>query len=247
MSNSKGHILIVDDNLHNLRVTARILQDEGYKISLAQDAKSALAQLEEYSPDLILMDVMMPEIDGLKAVRILKQNDRLKDIPVIFLTAKNQVEDLVDGFSAGGVDYITKPFIREELLMRIKTHIELSLARKKIIDMNYTRGKLYSIISHDLRSPLSNIISLIEAVNEGIFPPGSEEFKELFGELEKRTKSTDTLLNNLLHWTAFQQGKINFEHKNVGLFEEFSQLPLLPSQFLNHKLRSKISHLCHRV
>ena len=102
------YILIVDDNLKNLQLIAKVLKDEGYLISLAQDGKNALAQLQQLTPDLILLDVMMPEMDGYELCRQIKKDERLCDIPVIFLTAKTQTEDLAEGFSAGGVDYIYK-------------------------------------------------------------------------------------------------------------------------------------------
>src|SRR5664279_390226 len=129
MPNSGKYILIVDDNNKNLQLTASLLKDEGYLISVAQNAKDALLQLNEILPDLILLDIMMPGMDGLELCRLIKKNDKLCDIPVIFLTAKSQTEDLAEGFKAGGVDYINKPFNREELLIRVQTHIELASSR----------------------------------------------------------------------------------------------------------------------
>ncbi|HEY4785580.1 MAG TPA: response regulator, partial [Bacteroidales bacterium] len=150
MDNKKDLILIVDDNLKNLEVLTKILKEEGFLISLAQDGGEALDQLNNITPDLILLDIMMPEMNGLEVCRRIKQNDKLKEIPVIFVTAKNQTEDLVEGFKAGGVDYISKPFQRDELLVRIKNHLELTGSRKRIIALNRTRDKIYSIIAHDI-------------------------------------------------------------------------------------------------
>ena len=119
MRNSSDLLLIVDDNILNLQLTAGILKEEGYLISLAQDGNSALVQLETIVPDLFLLDIMMPGMDGLELCRTIKSNEKFRDIPVIFLTAKNQTEDLTAGFNAGGVDYITKPFDPRELSLRI--------------------------------------------------------------------------------------------------------------------------------
>ena len=179
MKNSGKFILIVDDNLKNLQLTATLLKGEGYLLSLAEDAGSALAQLESFVPDLILLDVMMPGIDGFELCRIIKKNEKFREIPVIFLTAKNQAEDLADGFNAGGVDYLSKPFNRLELLMRVKNHLELSHSRKKILEMNKTRDKLYSIIAHDIRSPFSSITLTVSAIANGYLEPDSEDFKEI--------------------------------------------------------------------
>ena len=157
MQSTAKHILIVDDQMKNLELTANILQGEGFRISLAQHGEKALELLKSQTPDLILLDVMMPGLSGLETCRRIKQLPALKDIPVIFLTAKNQSEDLVEGFEAGGVDYIIKPFRKQELIVRVKNHIELADSRNRILQMNKTRDKLYGIIAHDLRSPLSGI------------------------------------------------------------------------------------------
>jgi two-component system, sensor histidine kinase and response regulator len=123
------HILIVDDNRDNLRVVSSFLKDKGYKLALALDGASALEILQTNQIDLILLDIMMPEMDGFQVCKIIKANPELKDIPVIFLTAKNQTEDVVTGFELGGVDYITKPFRKEELYVRVSNHLQLKMMR----------------------------------------------------------------------------------------------------------------------
>jgi len=201
MSNFGQYILIIDDNLENLEFTAKTLKDDGFLISLAQDAQTALIELDQLIPDLILLDIMMPEIDGIELCRIIKKNEKLAEIPVIFLTAKSQAEDLAEGFKAGAVDYINKPFNRLELLVRVKNHIELSLSRKKILEMNKTRDKLYSIIAHDIRSPLSGIDMTINAIADGYLKQRSDDFTEMVTHLKKTITETIILLENLLTWT----------------------------------------------
>jgi two-component system sensor histidine kinase/response regulator len=201
MVNSGKYILIVDDNIKNLQLTASLLKGEGFLISLAQNAETALILLDQLIPDLILLDIMMPGIDGYELCRLIKKNEKLRDIPVIFLTAKNQTEDLTEGFNAGGIDYITKPFKRDELLIRVKTHIELMSSRKKILEMNKTRDKLYSIISHDIRTPFASIAFTVSSIANGYLSPGSDDFMEIINHLEKTTSETSTLLDNLLAWT----------------------------------------------
>ncbi len=210
MNDQKKYILIVDDNINNLEISATILKDEGYLISLAQDARSALKQLDRMIPDLILLDIMMPGMDGIELCRILKKNDKLADIPVVFLTAKNQPEDLAEGFKAGGVDYITKPFNREEMILRVKNHVDLADARKKLIEANRNRDILYSVIAHDIKSPLSSISISISALNEGYISPDSDDFREILSHLEKSTNETSMLLDNLLYWTKLKTGVIPF-------------------------------------
>ena len=218
MINNRNYILIVDDNLNNLQITAKLLKDEGYLISLAQDGQSALAQLEQFIPDLILLDIMMPVMDGLEFCRTIKKQEKLADIPVIFLTARNQTDDLAEGFRAGGVDYITKPFKREELLVRVQNHIELASSRKRIIEMNKTRDKLYSIIAHDIRSPLNSITQTVRAIAEGNLGTDTPEFKEIIEFLDKITTETTTMVDNLLTYTRAQGHSIEVIRKSTNLY-----------------------------
>jgi DNA-binding response OmpR family regulator len=119
------YILIVDDTPKNIQLLGTILKNIGYKIIVATNGLQALEILEKVKPDLILLDVMMPELDGYETCKRIKSNENLKDIPVIFLTAKTQPEDIVKGFELGAVDYIIKPFNSSELIARVKTHLEL--------------------------------------------------------------------------------------------------------------------------
>jgi two-component system, sensor histidine kinase and response regulator len=122
-------ILVVDDNQENLRVVSNFLREKNYRIALATSGENALQILEQNKIDLILLDVMMPEMDGFTVCRNIKAKETLKDIPVIFLTARNDTNDIVKGFQAGGVDYITKPFRKEELFVRVINHLQLKIAR----------------------------------------------------------------------------------------------------------------------
>jgi len=206
--NEDIYVLAVDDNQENLKIISSFLKDEGFKIALALDGNSALKIMEDNDIDLILLDVMMPEMDGFEVCKRVKANPKTKEIPVIFLTAKNQTEDLVEGFKAGAVDYIIKPFKRDELLMRVKNHLELAGTKKKILEMNRTRDKLYSIIAHDIRSPFAAIAQTIDAISNGYIEVGSDDFKQIFQLLKQKSIETSTLLNNLLEWTKLHSENI---------------------------------------
>ncbi|MBN2682924.1 MAG: response regulator [Bacteroidales bacterium] len=132
MENKEKYILIVDDNTTTLQFAGKILKNEGFQISLAKDGESAISLLKENNFDLVLLDIMMPGINGIEVCKKIKTIDTIKDTPIVFLTAKTQPEDLVEGFGAGGNDYITKPFNKEELLARVLTHIELGVVRKQL-------------------------------------------------------------------------------------------------------------------
>lgn len=197
--NTKPSILVVDDNQENLKVVSSFLK-EHYKIALALNGSTALKILEQIPVDLILLDIMMPEMDGYEACSSIKSIPAYKQIPIIFLSAKDNKEDIVQGFKLGAVDYVTKPFNREELLMRVSNHIDLYFSHQKLIELNRNRDKLYSIIAHDIRSPFAGIMQMIEAVSHGYVKPGTNEFFELMDILKKRSHETHNLLNNLLQW-----------------------------------------------
>lgn len=128
-------VLLVDDNPQNLQVLGQTLQNDGYEIAMAMSGQEALNFLKDERPQIILLDVMMPEMNGYEVCKELKSIEKLKDIPIIFLTAKIDVDDIVAGFEAGGVDYIAKPFNGRELIARVKTHIELKKAREEIYNL----------------------------------------------------------------------------------------------------------------
>lgn len=146
-----SQILVVDDNPKNIQVLGEILSEAGYQVGIAQNGVQALKFVASSSPDLILLDIMMPEMDGLETCIRLKESPNTKDIPVIFLTAKTQTEDIVKGFEVGAVDYVTKPFYSTELLARVRTHLQLKLTLKQIQDdldlaVDFQRKTLSDII-----------------------------------------------------------------------------------------------------
>ena len=189
----KPLILIVDDIPKNLQVLSSILSFEGYQISFASSGSQALNIIETSLPDLILLDIMMPIMDGYEVCKILKSNPRTKDIPIIFLTGKVEAEDIVHGLKIGAVDYITKPFNSAELLSRVHTHIELKLSRdaivkynyeleeskKQLLELNASKDKFFSIIAHDLRSPFTGFIGLSQLLSEEYDSINKEELSKI--------------------------------------------------------------------
>jgi DNA-binding response OmpR family regulator len=122
---SKSRILIVDDTVKNIQVLGTVLKTEGYQLNVAQNGLQALDVVTKVKPDLILLDVMMPELDGFETCKRLKADPETAEIPVVFLTAKVETDDIVKGFELGAVDYVTKPFNTTELLVRVNTHLQL--------------------------------------------------------------------------------------------------------------------------
>ncbi len=154
MTNTGINILIVDDNLKNLQVLGAALKENGYSIEFAMNGKDALNWVTSKIFDLILLDIMMPEMDGFEVCKYLKKDPATKDIPIIFLTAKTESESIVRGFELGAVDYISKPFGRDELLARVSTHValrttqkELAVKNKKLTDsINYAQRIQHSML-----------------------------------------------------------------------------------------------------
>lgn len=131
-----AHILIVDDVIDNIQVAMNILKEDGYNFSYAKSGEDALELVKEQQIDLILLDIMMPGLDGYEVAHQLKNDPRTMDIPIIFVTAKTDVDSLEKAFKNGGVDYITKPYHAEELLARVKNHLELHFAKKLLQENN---------------------------------------------------------------------------------------------------------------
>jgi phosphoserine phosphatase RsbU/P len=129
-------ILVVDDTPANIQTLSAILKEKGYQLSVATNGKQALQVLEKLQPDLILLDVMMPEMDGFETCRQIKKSEKLRNIPIIFLTAKTETADIVEGFEIGAVDYVGKPFNAHELLARINTHLSIDQLRRSLAEKN---------------------------------------------------------------------------------------------------------------
>ncbi len=152
-----ARILMVDDTPQNLQVLAAVLRPHGYRLSAAACGRDAVTSAGRSPPDLVLMDVNMPELDGYQTCRALHALPALANLPVIFLTAQNDPASLMQGFDAGGVDYITKPFCGEELLARVQTHIELKRARDRLGQLSdqlarYLSPPVYSALFRGERS-----------------------------------------------------------------------------------------------
>ncbi|MBU0947054.1 MAG: response regulator [Proteobacteria bacterium] len=156
-----GNILAVDDTKENLRILVMALESEGYAVRPARTGQMALEAARKESPDLILLDIMMPVMDGYQVCEALKADTHLKDVPVIFISALDDITDKMKGFSAGGVDYISKPFQMEEVLARVETHLTLRHLRKELEEKNECLQKANA----ELQSALNEIKTL-----RGILP-----------------------------------------------------------------------------
>jgi two-component system sensor histidine kinase/response regulator len=221
--NSPPTVLIVDDNPNNLKIIALILRSFNYKIVIATNGEQAIEMVEKTLPDIILLDVMMPKIDGFETCKIIKSKDEYKDIPIIFITALNDTESLVKGFKAGGVDYITKPFNKDELISRVKTHLDLKYTRDSLQkttahleELNALKDKMFSVIGHDLRSPLGSVRMTLDFLSK-IEAPNDNPFSENIKIMLKTTDEVFGLLENLLGWAKSQSNMLNISKEQLVL------------------------------
>lgn len=210
-------ILIVDDNIENLKVVGNILQSEHFNIAVSLNGESAINILLNNDIDLILMDVMMPELDGFETCRRIKRIDTLKEIPLIFLTAKTQTTDILEAFEAGGVDYIFKPFNRLELLARVNTHLDLFLSKRKLKELYKNRDMIYSIIAHDIKAPFNKITQFLSMLNGGYIECGSADYFDLLNLLGSEAQKTNKLIEELIDWGQLlvNENNIQLAHKNL--------------------------------
>ncbi len=222
---SPSSILIVDDNSKNLQILADVLRNVGYRVAMAKNGATALNFANKKRPDIILLDIMMPEMDGFQVCRLLKDNNDTKEIPVIFISALTEVEDKLKGFEAGSVDFITKPFQKEEILARVNAHLKLRTARDELRRANEclktateTKDRLFSIIAHDLRGSMGLLSTELEmmAENPDMFAH-EEEKRKCMEELSMTAKGTSDLLENLLSWARCQRGDINYQPRNMDI------------------------------
>jgi len=205
-----AHILIVDDNPLNIQAIASILQHEGYAMSFALEGESALANAKERPFDLILLDIMMPKLSGFEVCQQLKAAAETADVPVIFLTAKTDVESIGKAFAVGGVDYVTKPFYPVELLARVKTHLRLKHTEHHLRALNASKDNFLSIVSHDLRGPFSVLLSLTKLLVRNFDHYQAEDMRENIGVVHDAAQHFYKLLDNLLNWSRLQRGVIRY-------------------------------------
>lgn len=225
INNSDYKILIVDDVKANVMLLKALVKKNDFQIIEAFDGKQALEMFEAHKPDLILLDIMMPILDGYQVLEKIRTGSINTDVSIILITALDNKEEVVKGFSAGANDYISKPFNNKELEARIRHQISLIAAKQEIdqktkdlISAIKNRDKLYSVIAHDLRSPLSSVKMILnllvsELKNCGI----SNDLYELLDESNRTTENLFILLDNLLKWTKNQIGKLHLTIQKIDI------------------------------
>lgn len=217
INNSDYTILIVDDVDANVLLLNILLTKAGYKTLCAYNGKNALEIIEKQVPDLVLLDIMMPVMDGHEVAAKLREMPKTVELPIIFLSALNSPDDIVKGFKFGAADYVSKPFNKDELLIRVRHQLILISAKRTIEtqkeELSKTieaRDKLYSVIAHDLRSPIGSIRMVMNALSLNVPKENlDEDMYELMMMGNRLAEESFVLLDNLLKWTKSQTGRLN--------------------------------------
>ncbi len=247
-------VLIVDDDPRNLQLLSELLQESGIDVAGANGGAMCFKVLARRKPDLILCDIIMPDIDGYAVCRHLKADPELRDIPLIFLTARTETEDLLKGFEAGAVDYLTKPFERAELLARVRLHMELKQARDTILDymhrleglneklasLNEEKNQFLGIVAHDLKNPLTTIMmsaDMVDARKQRLTPSELSDYMQMITRNAQRIR---LIITKLLDVNKIESGRMVVESQAFDLSHFTARLS---EQYQNQAERKRIELL----
>ena len=239
---AKPYILLVDDTEANLRVLGPLLRNQGWSVAAVTSGAQALELIARRPPDLVLLDVMMPDMDGFEVCRRLHADPATRDLPVLFITALTDEAGIIRGFQEGALDYIVKPFRPDELVARVRTQLTLRLTLRKaetqaadLARLNAEKDRFYSILAHDLRSPLAGLLGLCEAMAGAPKEFSPDEVAEAAGEMAKSARNLYQLLENLLEWALLQTGRMECRPESIEISSILHEMAALFSPSAQHK------------
>ncbi len=215
-------ILVVDDSPLSIELISELLKGSGYQIHSAENGLMAMDKLKNENFDLVMLDVMMPYMDGYEVCKKIKSTPETSGIPVIFITAKNDNDSIIRGFEAGAVDYVAKPFHTRELIMRVNNHIELVRSRRELEiardlaeESSKTKSEFLANMSHEIRTPLYGITGMIDLLKTTSLKPQQEEFADV---MLSSAKTLLTLIDDILDFSKIEAGELQFESTpfNIG-------------------------------
>lgn len=212
-----NRILIIDDLKENLDIVGKILLEAGYDVKVAESGALGIDLCRVFEFDLLLIDVRMPEMDGFQTYKGIRSVSRCRQVPVLFFVAKTDYENVPKVFEVGGVDVISKPFQRDELLARVCSHVEIHQQRKQLMELNATKDRLLSILAHDLKNPFSALLGFSEMLLEEHEQMDVETRREQISWIYSASKNTYALLENLLTWVRSQFGGLKIELETLLL------------------------------
>lgn len=211
MKIENGSLLLVDDIPTNLKMLFNYLKSLGFKVRIANNGEKALEQIERTTPDLILLDVMMPNMDGFEVCRRLKANVQTRDIPVIFMTAKTETVDKVKGFEVGAVDYVTKPIQQEEVLARINAHLTIRNLQKSLQQKNADLEAFAHSVAHDIKNPVNTIMGYTDILLEDLVTKIDSDSLALLQKIYQAGENITHITEALLSLASINQQQIKME------------------------------------
>ncbi|WP_242833863.1 response regulator [Desulfosporosinus sp. OT] len=223
---NQPEILLVDDTPEHIETAVTVLRENNFRVRIATKGSTAFKLIEQHQPDIILLDVYMPEQDGFEICRIIKTESDYSSIPIIFLTSSNDAESIKKGFDLGAQDYVVKPFNTSELLARVHTHIKLKKQTESLIKANKELDSFCYTVAHDLKAPLLSLSKLTEYLALDYSDRLDFEGRELVDDIQNKSTEIIQLVNHLLELSRMSEMPMNIEHINLEqLFGEvFNEL-----------------------
>ncbi len=214
----KSRVLLVDDNANNLTILSKVLGDEGYELREAQSGLDALAEAHDFLPDLILLDVMMPGLDGLETCRRIRAEPDLSHTKIVMVSAKGQVLDRLQGYAAGADDYIAKPFDHDELLAKVRVFLRL----KNVEELEAFQRSVLSMLAHETRTPLTGILAPLEIMgfNQGLSPDDADMLQTATSNAQRLRE----LLERVLRLSSLKLSQELDETVSVDLAESVREV-----------------------
>lgn len=237
------NILIVDDSLEHIRIASSILKVLKYPIRVANNGTTALKLIKEQIPTLILLDIVMPKIDGFEICDIIKNDPLYQDIAIIFMTAYQDEDSIQKGFLLGAQDYVVKPYKSSELIARVQTHIKLTTQSNKLKLAYKELDQFCHTISHDLKSPLHVIKQLSNLLSLELGNEITEEIKEIMKRIDNKSSEVITMIERLLEFSKMGQIECNFNAVDLTLLftETINELTSLENP--NRKIKFTLDTL----
>lgn len=237
MNDNQNKVLVVDDNPNTLSLLFDALEEAQFKVLIAEDGKSVLKRIKYLKPDIILLDVMMPEMDGFETCQHLKANEYSKNIPIIFMTALTETVDKVKGFEIGAVDYITKPIQIDEVLVRLKTHLTIHNLQNQLIQQNeelkkskqlaesanHAKSAFLANMSHELRTPLNGILGYAQLLKR----EKTVKNEQGLDIIQRSGEHLLTLINDILDLSKIEAGKLEINPDKLHLSNFLSDIAFL--------------------
>jgi signal transduction histidine kinase len=209
-------ILLVDDTPEHIESAVLVLKDSNFRIRVATCGDTALKLIHSKKPDLILLDIYMPQMDGFELCRLIKSTPDLKSIPIIFLTSFNDEESIRKGFDSGGQDYVVKPFNATELLARVNTHLMLKRQEESLKEANKELDSFCYTVSHDLKSPLLSLNKLVEFLSSDHLSQLDQDGRELVLNIQEKSSEVINTVDRLLEFSKMCEMKIHCEMFNLN-------------------------------